>query len=150
MIKICQLLPIYGNLPSYSTHTAAVCSIFSCNKILKIFWSANSFVMKLQCVWFWIWNPYTYANIGLIYIVWKHICLRIARGLYTMIKKCNWINNISAKSTYVYHGYKSICYRNSNIFIGSCSIFLWINSIHAFSKNDMDSKALFLSVDADS
>ena len=32
------------------------------------------------------------------------------------------------------HGFKSICYRISNIFIGSCSIFLWINSIHAFGK----------------
>ena len=25
---------------------------------------------------------------------------------------------------HVYHGFKSICYRISNIFIGSCSIFL--------------------------
>ena len=35
---------------------------------------------------------------------------------------------------HVYHEFKSICYRISNIFIGSCSIFLWINSIHAFGK----------------
>ena len=35
---------------------------------------------------------------------------------------------------HVYHGFKSICYRISNIFIGSCSIFLWIHSIHAFDS----------------
>ena len=34
----------------------------------------------------------------------------------------------------VYRGFKSICYRIGNIFIGSCSIFLRIHSIHAFGK----------------
>ena len=46
----------------------------------------------------------------------------------TLRKKCYWIESISFKK-HVYHGFKSICYRISNIFIGSCSIFLWINSI---------------------
>ena len=38
-------------------------------------------------------------------------------------KKCNWIKSISFQK-HVYHGFKSICYRISNIFIDSWSIFL--------------------------
>ena len=53
--------------------------------------------------------------------------------LNTLIKKFYWINRISFQK-HVYHGFKSICRRISNIFIGSCSIFLWIHSIHAFGK----------------
>ena len=55
-------------------------------------------------------------------------------------KRCYWFKSVSFQN-HVYHGLKSICHRSSNILIGSCSIFLWINSIHAF-----DSIALFLSV----
>ena len=51
----------------------------------------------------------------------------------TLRKRCYWIKSISFQK-HVYHGFKSICYRISNIFIGSCNIFLWINSIHAFGK----------------
>ena len=53
--------------------------------------------------------------------------------IHTLRKKCYWIKSISNQK-HVYHGFKSICYRISNIFIGSCSIFLWINSIHAFGN----------------
>ena len=51
----------------------------------------------------------------------------------TLRKKCYWINRISFQK-YVDHRFKSICYRICNIFIGSCSIFLWIQSIHAFDS----------------
>ena len=47
---------------------------------------------------------------------------------------------------HVYHGFKAICYRISNIFIGSCSIFLWINSIHAFGKKWFWFNSIFFSV----
>ena len=47
---------------------------------------------------------------------------------------------------HVYHGFKSICYRISNIFIGSCSIFLWINSINAFGKKCFWFNIIFFSV----
>ena len=53
--------------------------------------------------------------------------------LGTLRKKCYWIKSISFQK-HVYDGFKSICYRISNIFIGSCSIFLWINGIHAFDS----------------
>ena len=51
--------------------------------------------------------------------------------------------SISAKSKYLHHEFKSIWYRIGNIFIGSCSIFLWINSLHAFSRNAIGSIAFF-------
>ena len=47
---------------------------------------------------------------------------------------------------HAYHGFKSICYRISNIFIGSCSIFLWINSMHAFGKKSFWFNSIFFSV----
>ena len=47
---------------------------------------------------------------------------------------------------HVYHGFKSICYRISNIFIGSCSIFLWNHSIHAFRKKYFWFNSIFFSV----
>ena len=66
-------------------------------------------------------------------------------NIITLRKKCYWIKNISYQK-HVYHGFKSICYRISNIFIGSCSIFLWINSIHAFGKKCFWFNSIFLSV----
>ena len=57
----------------------------------------------------------------------------IQKFVTTLRKKCYWIKRISFQK-HVYPGFKSICYRISNIFIGSCSIFLWINSINAFGK----------------
>ena len=63
----------------------------------------------------------------------------------TLRKKCYWINSISFQK-HVYHGFKSICYRISNIFIGSCSIFLWIHSIHAFEKKCFWFNSIFFSV----
>ena len=45
---------------------------------------------------------------------------------------------------HAYHGFKSICYRISNIFIGSCSIFLWINIVYMLlERNAIDSIAYF-------
>ena len=60
-------------------------------------------------------------------------------------KKCYWIKSISFQK-HVYHGFKSICLRISNIFIGSCSIFLWINSIHDFWKKCFWFNSIFFSV----
>ena len=60
-------------------------------------------------------------------------------------KKCYWIKSISFQK-HVYHGFKSICYRISNILIGCCSIFLWINSIHAFGKKCFWFNSIFFSV----
>ena len=40
----------------------------------------------------------------------------------------------------------SICYRICSIFIGSYSIFLKINNIHAIGRNVIDSIAFFLSL----
>ena len=60
-------------------------------------------------------------------------------------KKCYWIKSISFKK-HVYRGFKSICYRISNIFTGSCSISLWINSIHAFGKKCFWFNSIFFSV----
>ena len=49
-------------------------------------------------------------------------------------KKCYWIKSISFQK-HVYHGFKSICYRISNIFIGLVVYFYeLIYSIHAFGK----------------
>ena len=62
-----------------------------------------------------------------------------------MRKKCYWIKSISFQK-HVYHGFKSICYRISNILIGSYSIFLWINSIHAFGKKCFWFNSIFFSV----
>ena len=64
---------------------------------------------------------------------------------YTLRKKCYWINSISFQK-HVYHGFKSICYRINNIFIGSCSIFLWIHSIRAFGKKCFWFNSIFFSV----
>ena len=66
-------------------------------------------------------------------------------SITTLRKKCYWIKRISFQKN-VYHGFKSICYRISNIFIGSCSIFLWINSIHAFGKKCYWFNSIFFSV----
>ena len=63
----------------------------------------------------------------------------------TLRKECYWIKRISFQKR-VYHGFKPICYRISNIFIGSCSIFLCINSIHAFVKKCFWFSSIFLSV----
>ena len=68
----------------------------------------------------------------------------IKAHIYTE-KKCYWIKSISFQK-HVYHGFKSICYRISNIFIGSCNIFLWINSVHAFEKKCFWFNRIFVSV----
>ena len=39
-----------------------------------------------------------------------------------------------------------MCYGISNIFIGSCSIFLWLNIVNAFSRNAINSIAFFFTV----
>ena len=65
--------------------------------------------------------------------------------LDTLRKKCYWIKSISSQKQ-VYHGFKSICYRISNIFMGSCSKFLWINSINAFGKRCFWFNSIFFSV----
>ena len=64
---------------------------------------------------------------------------------FTLRKKCYWIKSISFQK-HVYHGFKSICYRISNMFIASCSIFLWINSVHAFGKKCFWFNSIFFSV----
>ena len=60
-------------------------------------------------------------------------------------KKCYWTNSISFQR-HVYNGFKSICYVISNIFIGSCSIFLRIHNIHAFGKTCFWFNSIFFSV----
>ena len=68
------------------------------------------------------------------------------RFLFPTLRKTSyWIKSISFQK-HVYHGFKSICYRISNIFIGSCIIFLWINSIHAFGKKCFWFNSIFFSV----
>ena len=37
-------------------------------------------------------------------------------------------SGLERKHLLVYHWFKSVCYRNCRIFIGSCSILFWINS----------------------
>ena len=66
-------------------------------------------------------------------------------SIVTLRKKCFRIKSISFQK-HVYHWFKSICYRISYIFIGSCSIFLWINSIHAFGKKFFWFNSIFFSV----
>ena len=101
-----------------------------------IFSSTNSkkyFIVLLK-------PTYRNRNFNIIYFVKKHLFI------YTCTeKKCYWIKGISFQK-HVYHGFKSICYIISNIFIGSCSIFLWINSIHAFGKKCFWFNSIFLSV----
>ena len=67
------------------------------------------------------------------------------RKTFTLRKKCYWIKSISFQK-HVYHGLKSICYRISKIFVGSCSIFLWNNIIHAYGKKFFWFNSIFFSV----
>ena len=73
--------------------------------------------------------------------------IRSHNEIYTLRKKCYWIKSISFQK-HVYHGFKSICYRISNIFIDSCSIFLWINSMHVFGKKCFWFNSILFSVDS--
>ena len=86
-------------------------------------------------------GPCELWTVSAITIVHSHI----QHQKTTLGKKCYWIKSISFQK-HVYHGFKSICYRISNIFIGSCSIFLWINSIHAFGKKCFWFNNIFFSV----
>ena len=89
-------------------------------------------------------------------VTWRHLmvqkitkkwgCWRKSRNCSpTLRKKCYWIKRIFFQK-HVYHGFESICYRISNIFISSCSIFLWINSTHAFGKKCFWFNSIFFSV----
>ena len=73
-----------------------------------------------------------YLLILQVSLFWIEICILFHVQLYTG-KKFYWIKSIFFQK-HVYHGFKSICYRIINIFIGSCSVFLWIHSIHAFDS----------------
>ena len=84
-------------------------------------------------------------NIIILYNIIIHESLSFQYFTPYTEKKCYWIKSIYFQQ-HVYHGFKSICYRISYIFIGSCSIFLWINSIHAFGKKCFWFNSIFFSV----
>ena len=60
----------------------------------------------------------------------------------TLRKTCYWFNSISFQK-HVYHGFKSICYRISNIFIGLVVYFYELIVYMLLERNVFDSIAFF-------
>ena len=72
------------------------------------------------------WKDFFFNEIiSEIWLIYSNLFLAIWISQISLIISIFWLIQIKK----VHHGFKSICYRISNIFIGSCSIFLWINSI---------------------
>ena len=61
---------------------------------------------------------------------------------YTLRKNCYWIKSISFQK-HVCHGFKSICYRISNIFIGLVVYFYELIACMLLKRNAFDSIAFF-------
>ena len=97
-----------------------------------LYWYLNRNNFKFYCCNLIIVNSYNH-NIFTVVDFTKQSTLR---------KKCYWIKNIFFQK-HVYHGFKSICYRIGNIFIGLVGYFYELIVYMLLEKNAFDSIAFF-------